>query len=92
MNVELVSKIFRSLPKEWEPKVTAIVEAKDLTTLEPTQLIGSQTTYEMIDSNEVEKKKKKKNLRMSLGLNSTQVQVKVNLMSNTKITCGYLVW
>ena len=33
-NGEMVRKIFRSLPKRWQPKVTAIQEAKDLNTLE----------------------------------------------------------
>ncbi|GAV70029.1 DUF4219 domain-containing protein/UBN2 domain-containing protein [Cephalotus follicularis] len=32
-NLELVSKILRCLPKSWEPKVTAIEEVKDLSTL-----------------------------------------------------------
>ncbi|GAV79879.1 zf-CCHC domain-containing protein/UBN2 domain-containing protein [Cephalotus follicularis] len=32
-NHELVSKILRCLPKSWEPKVTAIEEAKNLSTL-----------------------------------------------------------
>ena len=27
---ELINKILRSLPKSWDPKVTAIQEAKDL--------------------------------------------------------------
>ena len=30
---ELVNKILRSLPKSWDPKVTAIQEAKDLNNL-----------------------------------------------------------
>lgn len=39
-NLEMVNKILRSLPKNWEPKVTAILEAKDLTRLKLEQLTG----------------------------------------------------
>ncbi|GAV62316.1 LOW QUALITY PROTEIN: zf-CCHC domain-containing protein/UBN2 domain-containing protein, partial [Cephalotus follicularis] len=40
-NQELVRKILRCLPKSWTPKMTAIEEAKDLTTLPLEQLIGT---------------------------------------------------
>ena len=46
-NFELVTKILRSLPKSWDPKVTAIQEAKDLKTFPLEELIGSLMTYEM---------------------------------------------
>lgn len=62
-NVELISKILRSLPKDWEPKVTAIIE--DLSKLAVNQLIGFLVTHEMINSNEDEKKKKKKGLALN---------------------------
>ena len=44
---ELVNKILRSLPKSWDPKVTAIQEAKDLRNFPLEELIGSLMTYEM---------------------------------------------
>ena len=44
---ELVNKILRSLPKSWDPKVTAIQEAKDLSNFPLEELIGSLMTYEM---------------------------------------------
>ncbi|GAV85633.1 LOW QUALITY PROTEIN: zf-CCHC domain-containing protein/UBN2 domain-containing protein, partial [Cephalotus follicularis] len=45
-NQELVRKILRCLPKSWTPKVTAIEEANDLTTLPLEQLLGSLMTHE----------------------------------------------
>ncbi|CAL9078844.1 unnamed protein product [Musa textilis] len=47
-NFELVTKILRSLPKSWDPKLTAIQEAKDLKNFPLEELIGSLMTYEMI--------------------------------------------
>ncbi|GAV78446.1 zf-CCHC domain-containing protein/UBN2 domain-containing protein, partial [Cephalotus follicularis] len=44
-NQELVRKILRCLPKSWNPKVTAIEEAKDLSTLPLEQLL-EPTCYE----------------------------------------------
>ncbi|GAV76648.1 LOW QUALITY PROTEIN: zf-CCHC domain-containing protein/UBN2 domain-containing protein, partial [Cephalotus follicularis] len=44
-NQELVRKILRCLPKIWTPKVTAIEEAKDLSTLPLKQLL-EPTCYE----------------------------------------------
>lgn len=58
-NFELVTKILRSLPKSWDPKVTAIQEAKDFKTFPLKELIGSLVTYEM---NNVAKRELKNNL------------------------------
>ncbi|GAV83854.1 LOW QUALITY PROTEIN: UBN2 domain-containing protein, partial [Cephalotus follicularis] len=60
-NQELVRKILRCLPKSWTPKVTAIEEAKDLSTLPLEQLLGSLMTHEttMKSHEHVETKKKK---------------------------------
>ncbi|GAV70655.1 LOW QUALITY PROTEIN: zf-CCHC domain-containing protein/UBN2 domain-containing protein, partial [Cephalotus follicularis] len=60
-NQELVRKILRCLPKSWTPKVTAIEEAKDLSTLPLEQLLGSLITHEttMKNHEHVEVKKKK---------------------------------
>ena len=41
---ELVNKILRSLPKSWDPKVTAIQEAKDLRNFPLEELLGSLMT------------------------------------------------
>lgn len=56
--VQLVNKILRSLPKSWEPKVTVILEAKDLTMLTLEQLVESLITHEMLTSTNDRKKKK----------------------------------
>ncbi|GAV91569.1 zf-CCHC domain-containing protein/UBN2 domain-containing protein, partial [Cephalotus follicularis] len=60
-NQELVRKILRCLPRSWTPKVTAIEEAKDLSTIPLEQLLGSLMTHETIMKNHenVEVKKKK---------------------------------
>ncbi|GAV92170.1 UBN2 domain-containing protein [Cephalotus follicularis] len=60
-NQELVKKILRCLPRSWTPKVTAIEEAKDLSTLPLEQLLGSLMTHEttMKSHEHVETKKKK---------------------------------
>ena len=59
-NGEKVRKILRSLPKEWDPKVTAIQEAKDLDNLSFDDLIGSLMTHEIMmkrDDNEINRDK-----------------------------------
>ncbi|GAV81585.1 zf-CCHC domain-containing protein/DUF4219 domain-containing protein/UBN2 domain-containing protein, partial [Cephalotus follicularis] len=60
-NQELVRKILRCLLKSWTPKVTAIAEAKDLSTLPLEQLLGSLMTHEttMKNHKDMEVKKKK---------------------------------
>lgn len=45
-NGEMVRKILRSLPSEYDLKVTAIEESKDLTTLDLNELMGSRITHE----------------------------------------------
>ncbi|XP_052188099.1 uncharacterized protein LOC127798498 [Diospyros lotus] len=47
-NGEKVRKILRSLPRSWDPKVTAITEAKDLDKLEFDNLLGSLMTHEIM--------------------------------------------
>ena len=42
-----MSKILRSFPSRWKPKVTAIEEAKDLNTLNVEDLVGSLKVHEM---------------------------------------------
>ncbi|GAV65908.1 zf-CCHC domain-containing protein/UBN2 domain-containing protein, partial [Cephalotus follicularis] len=60
-NQELVRKILRCFPRSWTPKVTAIEEANDLSTLPLEQLLGSLMTHEtsMKNHEHVEVKKKK---------------------------------
>ncbi|KAL5578208.1 hypothetical protein UlMin_019907 [Ulmus minor] len=62
---EKVRKILRSLPKQWEAKVTAIQEAKNLSTLPLDELVGSLMTHETTmkqNSDDSVKTDKEKNL------------------------------
>ena len=65
---EEVRKILRSLPKQWEAKVIAIQEAKNLSNLPLDELIGSLMTHEMTikqNSDDSVKTNKEKNLALS---------------------------
>ena len=60
-NSDLIRKVLRSLPRSWEPKVTANQEAKDLSSYPLDELLGSLMTHELTmqqRSNEDSKKKK----------------------------------
>ncbi|GAV57991.1 LOW QUALITY PROTEIN: UBN2 domain-containing protein, partial [Cephalotus follicularis] len=61
-NHELVSKILRCLPKSWEPKFTAIEEAKDLSTLPLEDILGSLMTHELRMSDQAKNEPKKKTI------------------------------
>ena len=61
-NHELVCKVLRSLPKEWEAKVTTIQEAKDLTKLSLKELIGSLMTHELSMTQKEEKNEPKRKI------------------------------
>jgi len=58
-----VSKILKSLPARWRPKVTAIEEAKDLNTLSVEDLVSSLKVHE-ISLNEHEPAKKIKSIAL----------------------------
>ena len=59
-NSDLVHKILRSLPRNWEAKVTAIQEAKDLNTLPLDELLGSLMTHELSRSQNLEEDEPRK--------------------------------
>jgi len=70
-----VSKILRSLPVRWRPKVTAIEEAKDLNTLSVKDLVSSLKVHE-ISRNEHELAKKSKSIALpSKGKSSKALKV-----------------
>jgi len=70
-----VSKILRSLPTRWRPKVTAIEEAKDLNTLSVEDLVRSLKVHE-ISLNEHEPAKKSKYIALpSKGMSSKALNV-----------------
>ena len=56
---ELVRKILRFLPRNWEAKVTAIQEAKDLKVLSLDELIGNLQTYELRRTSQQQEETKK---------------------------------
>ena len=57
-NTDLVQKILRSIPDKWDPKVTAIQEAKDLNTLSLDELVGSLIIHELTMQHRTEDDKK----------------------------------
>ncbi|GKV36657.1 hypothetical protein SLEP1_g44763 [Rubroshorea leprosula] len=62
---QVVRKVLRSLPKNWEAKKFAIEESKDLNTLKLEDLIGKLMTYEIevqVDGGVEVVEKKKKNV------------------------------
>jgi len=66
-----VSKILRSLPARWRPKVTAIEEAKDINTLSVEDLVSSLKVHE-ISLNEHEPAKKSKSIALPSKGNSSK--------------------
>ncbi|GAV65547.1 UBN2 domain-containing protein, partial [Cephalotus follicularis] len=63
-NHELVSKILRCLLMSWEAKVTAIEEAKDLSTLPLEDLLGSLMTHELQMRDQARNEPKKKTIAL----------------------------
>lgn len=72
-NVDLVRKILRSLPKQWEPKVTAIIEAReDLTKYSLDELLGSLLTHEITMNLEEDQEPKKKSIALKCSTTSSK--------------------
>ena len=71
-NSNLVRKFFRSLPRSWESKITAIQEAKDLIKLPLDELLGSLMTYELTRNQSAEEKdlRKRKSFILKVADNS----------------------
>ncbi|GKF06380.1 hypothetical protein Tco_0037048, partial [Tanacetum coccineum] len=63
-----VRKFLRALPTKWRPKVTAIEESKDLSTLSFDELIGNLKVYEVVLEKDSEISKSKKDKYKSLAL------------------------
>ena len=81
-NSDLVRKIFRSLPRTWEAKVTVIQEAKDLNILPLEELLGSLMTHELSMKQHQEEDVKKKR---TIVLKSTaQIEEKSDETENKK--------
>ncbi|XP_057445862.1 uncharacterized protein LOC130738000 [Lotus japonicus] len=73
-NVDQITKILRCLPRRWRPKVTAIQEAKDLSTLRLEDLLGSLKVHQ-IELAHDEGQKKEKNIAFKAN-SSKAVQTK----------------
>ncbi|GJY40726.1 zf-CCHC domain-containing protein [Tanacetum coccineum] len=68
-----VRKFLRALPTKWHPKVTAIEESKDLSTLSLDELIDNLKVYEVVLEKDLEVSKNKKEKYKSLTLKARQV-------------------
>ena len=64
-NVEINSKILRSLPREWEAKRTAIEEAHDLSKMSKEELLGTLKTHEMVKKQNEDSRKRSIALKVS---------------------------
>lgn len=79
---DLIRKILRSLPSEWDPKVTAIEESHDLSKMSLDHLVGNLITHETRLKERGERKEeepKKKNL----ALKAKQEKVNKDLCSSS---------
>ncbi|GKC09959.1 zf-CCHC domain-containing protein [Tanacetum coccineum] len=68
-----VWKFLRALPTKWRPKVTAIEESKDLSTLPLDELIGNLKFYEVVLEKDLETSRNKKEKYKSLALKARKV-------------------
>ncbi|GKA01587.1 hypothetical protein Tco_0674252 [Tanacetum coccineum] len=68
-------KFLRDLPTKWRPKVTAIEEPKDLSTLPLDELIGNLKVYEVVLDKDSEISKSNKEKYKSLALKARKVSV-----------------
>src|SRR5262249_22750256 len=71
-NLEINSKLLRSLPREWEAKRTAIEEAHDLSKMSKEELLGTLKTHEMIRNHREESDKKEVALKASCSNSSDE--------------------
>ncbi|GJZ62120.1 reverse transcriptase domain-containing protein [Tanacetum coccineum] len=77
-----VRKFLRALPTKWYPKVTAIEESKDLSTLPLDELTGNLKVYEVVLKKDSEISKVKKEKYKSLTLKARKVS------SDEEISCS----
>ncbi|GAV87637.1 UBN2 domain-containing protein, partial [Cephalotus follicularis] len=82
-NHELVSRILRCLPKSWEAKVTAIEEAKDLSTLPLEDLLGSLMTHELRMSDQARNEPKKKTIALKASKDEESDEDEMALLTKT---------
>ncbi|GJR87012.1 zf-CCHC domain-containing protein [Tanacetum coccineum] len=68
-----VMKFLRALPTKWRPKVTAIKESKDLSTLLLDELISNLEVYEVVLEKDSKATKSKKEKHKSLALKAKKI-------------------
>ncbi|GJV53431.1 hypothetical protein Tco_1449172, partial [Tanacetum coccineum] len=77
-----VRKFLRALPTKWRPKVTAMEESKDLSTLPLDELIGNLKVYEVVLEKDSEISKNKKEKYKSLALKARIIS------SDEEVSCS----
>nr|GEW98946.1 zf-CCHC domain-containing protein/UBN2 domain-containing protein [Tanacetum cinerariifolium]GEX06673.1 zf-CCHC domain-containing protein/UBN2 domain-containing protein [Tanacetum cinerariifolium] len=77
-----VRKFLRALPTKWRPKVTAIEELKDLSTLPLDEFISNLKVYEVVLEKDSEAIKDKKEKYKSLALKEKKVS------SDEEVSCS----
>ncbi|GJX35936.1 zf-CCHC domain-containing protein [Tanacetum coccineum] len=77
-----VQEILEGFPTKWRPKVTAIEESKDLSTLPLDELIGNLKVYELVLEKDSEASKNKKKKYKSLALKAKKVS------SEEEVSCS----
>jgi len=82
-NEDLINKVLRCLSREWKPKVTAISESKDLSSMSPATLFGKLQEHEMelqhLNQNE-ETDKRKRSIALEASSSMQEEEEKKNLM------------
>ncbi|XP_061349651.1 uncharacterized protein LOC133294903 [Gastrolobium bilobum] len=76
-NLQMVTKVLRSLNRDWQPKVTAICESKDLKSMSIATLFGKLQEHELELARltlKEEAKKKSKGLAMQATSSKSQVE------------------
>ncbi|GJX64353.1 hypothetical protein Tco_0298696 [Tanacetum coccineum] len=77
-----VRKFLRALPTKWRPKVTAIEESKDLSTLPLDELISNLKVYEVVLEKDLETSRNKKEKYKSLALKARKVLIEEEATSS----------
>ncbi|EOY00257.1 Uncharacterized protein TCM_010085 [Theobroma cacao] len=79
---EIVKRLLRSLPKNCKPKVTAILEAKDLNVITLDEICGSLLTHELeLKEKEEEDKREAKENKKSIALKASILEEELNSLS-----------
>ncbi|GJT65334.1 zf-CCHC domain-containing protein [Tanacetum coccineum] len=77
-----VRKFLRALPTKWRPKVTAIEESKDLSTLHLDEFISNLKVYEVVLEKDSKISKNRKEKYKSLALKARKVS------SDEEVSCS----